>query len=580
MKRVLLQWGRVATLRGAALLLVYTASLLMTAGAASAQTVQQRLDAVTAHMKQLQALSARLPASAKEKLSSGTQHMLLMAGRWDELQPMITRNVATTNTSLSGHPFNPSGSLKRGDVSDPSTDLLFSRMAGFTQSETSTAWCGNRVVVAYNDSGSVFETFPLPVIGLSFNGYSLSTDGGRSFTDQGFLPPGPNLFNFLGGDPVIACSDEGTFYQSSIFQTGSSTTFFGGVSVSKSTDGGRTFGDPVAAVLKDGNHIIDKPWMAVDPSNPNNIYVTYTDFDFTGTICTGLRIGIELVKSSNGGATWGTPKIIDNGCFPNFDQGTNVEVDRAGNVYVAWEQFPALLPTNEIDIVKSTNGGTTFGAKTTVAIVTPVGSIFGLLQGGFRNNEFPSLAIDRSGGARNGTLYITWNDGVNGVTPDGFPPFAGATYNFGDVFVSRSSNGGANWSVPVKVNDNTDADDSPADHYLPGVAVSSDGSVGICWYDRRRDPENFLIDRECGSSKDGGQNWRNHRVTKESFSPVVAQDQLINPVYMGDYDGVAADILGEFDGFRGAYGDNTRGNPDVKISRRFGGKTDGDDEDQ
>ena len=43
-------------------------------------------------------------------------------------------------------------------ISNPSTDFLFSLMAGFTQSETSTAWCGNHVVVGFNDSGSFFES--------------------------------------------------------------------------------------------------------------------------------------------------------------------------------------------------------------------------------------------------------------------------------------------------------------------------------------------------------------------------------------------------------------------------------------
>jgi hypothetical protein len=562
MRRVFLRWPLIA------------ASLLLIPWAASAQTVQQRLDAVSSHMKQLQDFAARLPADARAKLSAGAQHQLRMAADWDRIAPPLTRPSNILNSPLNGQPFHPhSGSLPSGAVSDPGTDLLFSRMAGFTQSETSTAWCGENVVVAYNDSGSFLETFPIPGIGLSFNGYSRSTDSGRSFTDQGFLPPGPDLSNFLGGDPVAICTSESTFYQSSIFQTG----FLTGASVSKSTDGGKTFADPVAVVLKDAfSHFIDKPWMAANPSHPNNIYVTYTDFDVSGTICP-FRLGIELVKSTDGGATWSAPVVVDSGCFPNTDQGSNVAVDGAGNVYVAWEQFPAALPTNEIDISKSTNGGTTFAPKVTVSIVTTVGSIFGLLEGGFRNNEFPSLAIDLS--RANGPLYITWNDGRFGVTPDGFPPFSGATYNFGDVLVSRSNNGGASWSAPVKVNDSSSDDDNPvatlADHYLPGAAVDRNGRVGICFYDRRKDPENFLIDRECASSNDGGHTWTNHRITRESFSPSIAADLLINPVYMGDYDGVAADFLGQSSGFLGAYGDNTRGNPDVKITRRFGGSGDG-----
>ena len=47
---------------------------------------------------------------------------------------------------------------------------------------------------------------------------------------------------------------------------------------------------------------------------------------------------------------------------------------------------------------------------------------------------------------------------------------------------------------------------------------------------------------------------------------------------MGDYDTIAADSTRQFAGFLGAYGDNTRGNPDVKISRRFDGSRDEQDD--
>jgi hypothetical protein len=577
MKRVSQRWKLPGSNRRAALLLLVTASLLLTPWAASAQTVQQRLDAVSGHMKRLQDFSARLPTSAKEKLSSSAQHLLRAAARWDEMQQLLSRNGTILNTPLNGQPFHPQpGPMSSRQVSDPSTDL-FSRMAGCTQSETSTAWCGHNVVVAYNDSGSLLESFPVPGIGLSFNGYSQSSNGGRSFTDQGYLNPGPNLANFLGGDPVAVCTDENTFYQSSIFSSSLSDT---GVSVSQSTDGGTTFGPPVEAVSKDAFfHFIDKPWMAADPSNPNNLYVTYSDFDVSGTIC-GFRIGIELVRSTDGGATWSTSTVVDSGCFPSTDQGSNVAVDGAGNVYVAWEQFPAFIPTNEIDIAKSTNGGQTFAPKSTVAIVHIVGSIFGLLQGGFRNNEFPSLAIDLSRGGK-GPLYIAWNDGVRKMIPDGYPPgLTGITYSFGDAVVSRSDNGGLSWSAPVTVNDdNSNAPSSPgADHFLPGIAVDNEGSVGVCFYDRRLDPGNFLIDRECANSHDRGRTWRNHRVTKMSFAPSIAADLLINPVYMGDYDGVAADSTGQSEGFLGAYGDNARGNPDVRITKPFSGSSDESDD--
>jgi hypothetical protein len=564
---------RAVSMRCTALLLLCGATQLLTAGAVSAQTMQDRKDALSAHLKQLQEVTSVMPKAAREKLSSGAQHVLQLAAAADsgELQSDLTQSEAALHGTLSGRPFAVSSEvLGFPQVNDSGTDLAFSRLGGFVHSETSTAWCGNNVVVGYNDSGSLLETFPQPNIGLSFNGYSRSTDGGRTFADQGYLNPGPNVFGFLQGDPVVVCTDRNTFYQASIY----ASRLFNAISVSISTDGGATFGDPISVARKTPRfHFLDKPWLAADPSNPNKLYVTYSDFDTSRVSCRGLRVGIELVRSVDGGVTWSEPTVVDSACAPDVNQGSNVAVDGAGNVYVAWESFPAALPTDEIDIVKSTDGGASFGHKVAVATVTPVGStFFGLLQGGFRKNEFPILAIDRSRGQGAGPIYVTWNDGRFNQIADGVPPsHSGMTYNFGDVLVSRSTDGGVSWSAAAKVNSDSNGVTSPgADHYLPGIAVDRTGAVGVCWYDRRRDPRNFFIDRECAVSRNAGRTWRNHRITQTSFPPSIAADELVNPTYMGDYDTTAADTLGQASGFLGAYGDNTRGNPNVSITPRFG----------
>lgn len=564
-----------ASLCSATLLRIAITGLLLSTLPASAQdTVQDRLTAISNFANQLNALAAKMPPEVKDKISYGGQNLLHLASQIGQIGPALTRPANVPQFQLTGRPFAPGLPLQHGDVSDPSTDVAFSRIAGFVQNETSTAWCGRNVVVGFNDSGSINETFFIPNVGLSFGGYSNSTDGGETFTDQGFLPPGPDVTGGLGGDPVVACSSENTFYYSSIFTNASSS----GASVSKSNDGGRTFGDPVPAVLKDINfEFVDKPWLAVDPSNPLKLYITYSDVDFTRAVCPRGRLGIELVRSIDGGASWSAPVIIDNGCSPDFDQGSNVVVDGAGNVYVAWENFPAALPTNELDIRKSTDGGVTFGPKVTInsGVIPPGSTTFFLLQGAFRNNEFPMLAIDRS--RPNGPIYAVWNDGRNNITPENIAFLFGTTYNFGDIFVSRSGNGGATWSNPIKVNNNEGDDGeqsftTPADRYQPGIAVDREGSVGVCFYDRRRDPLNFNIDRECATSNNLGQSWRNFRVTDHSFSPIIDEDRFVVGRYMGDYDTTAADNLLRREGFLGAYGDNSRGNPDVKISERFSAK--------
>jgi len=106
-------------------------------------------------------------------------------------------------------------------------------MTSFTQSETSSAWCGNTVVAGYNDSGAFARTATSFDAPWSISSASYSSDGGRSFVDIGTMNPGTDPINFIAGDPVVACTSPTQFYYSSIFASGvdSSGNFFNGVAV-------------------------------------------------------------------------------------------------------------------------------------------------------------------------------------------------------------------------------------------------------------------------------------------------------------------------------------------------------------
>ncbi len=556
---------------------------VFSAEAAWAQVAPARLAAITANLERAKAVSQRLPKLIRQRLSGGARNLINLAERFDQIEPRL-RQAPPGRGRLGAQLRSPDFAegaagfriLAPGKVSDPSTDVFFffSRFSGFTQSETSSAWCGENVVIGFNDSGSFFESISTLVPGgLSFIGVARSTDKGASFTDLGFLNPGATTTDFLVGDPVLACSSASTFYFASVFLRSSTSD----ISVSKSTDGGANWGDPVSAASKDlSTHFLDKPWMVVDPTNTSRLYVTYTDIDLSAALC-GLdvigdpipRIAIELVRSTTGGATWGAPVVIVEVCGEeSFVQGSQVAVGPVGEVYVAWEAFAADFFTREIDIRKSTDNGVTFGAVVKVDDVTCVGDC-SFLQGAFSNFDFPSLAVDRSGLATNGNLYIAWNDARNLNVPDALSVITG-TYGYADVLVSRSTDGGATWSAdPVRVNNNTEPLPSGlgTDQYQPGIAVDKSGRIGVCFYDRRNDPNNFLIDRFCASSTNAGVNWSNKKISKKNFAAITCQDFFLDCAYMGDYDGLASDFTKVNTGFIGAWGDNSLGNPDVKASR-------------
>jgi len=269
-----------------------------------------RLAAVQGRLAQVTKVLSNLPDRQQQHLSSGAQNLLQLAHRLNEVEGLSNApQIEAQIKFIRGGPLRPFVGFPV-PVNNPATDFLFSIEAGFTQSETSTAWCGSSVVVGYNDSNSEFETLLFGPGGVSGSGASFSMDGGQTFRDIGPINPGPNPMNFLAGDPVVNCAGAHTTYFSQVFETGSITPFLlqTGVAVSKSTDGGATWVNPVAAVLKDGTtHFIDKPWSALDPSNAKHLFITYTDFDLSGAVCGMIAPGvpvprhaIERVRSTDG----------------------------------------------------------------------------------------------------------------------------------------------------------------------------------------------------------------------------------------------------------------------------------------
>jgi hypothetical protein len=539
----------------------------------------ERLHALKERLRGIEALEKRLGPERARVLSSGAQNLLQLSHLIDRLHPgegPVTPTRVADRMESGLLPESHSGRVQVRPVSESRTDFILSQQSGFSQSETSTAWCGDTAVVGFNDSGSLWETLT-GTAGLSFNGVARSTNRGARFVDLGFLNPGPDFNNQLGGDPVVACSSEHDFAYASLFFFGAFPNLQTAISVSRSSDGGASFDDPAAAVSKPylalvgGNlvslHFLDKPWFAVSLVDPLKMYVTYTDFDSSGTSpgCGAQeRTAIELVRSTDGGATWSAPLVLDEVCGPGpVVQGSQVLVGSEGEVYVAWEHFDDFV-TRDLRFARSTDGGATFGPTRLVSSVSCVGDCFGL-KGGFRSGfEFPSLAVDRSSRPTQGSLYVAWHDGRRVRVPDIESPTG--FYGFADVLVSRSGDGGDTWLPPVQVN----GFDARTDQFQPGIAVDAEGLVGACYYDRQLDLANFFIRRACAVSRDAGQSWVERRLGGRSWAPFHATDAVLNPYYMGDYDGLASDSTPSWRGrgFLGAFSrQDARGNPDVFSNR-------------
>ena len=339
------------------------------------------------------------------------------------------------------------------------------------------------------------------------------------------MNPGPEIYNLVVGDPGVNCADSNTFYYTQIFDYfDTSLNPFAAVSINTSTDGGKTWGDPVAAVAKNGNdHVLDKPWSTIDPSNHKNIFVSYTDFDFSQTNSCGKdfpgRTAIEFVESKDGGKTWSHPIVAFQVCGNAGVQGSQIAVSSTGTLYISWVNLGSNFPLGPRSIQVASYAKGKLSAPVTVdGSIQPGGDSF-YLQGEFRDFLDMAMAIDHSGTATDGALYITWADGRDKTVPD--PLAIQGFYAYDDVLLRASFDGGKTWGSPTKVNSDIQSRlGSGHDHYQSGIAVDKRGDVAVCWYDRRADWENFAIRRHCGESSNGGASFSDGDVGM----PVVRSD--------------------------------------------------------
>jgi hypothetical protein len=279
-------------------------------------------------------------------------------------------------------------------------------------------------------------------------------------------------------------------------------------------------------------------------------------------------VSLELVSSKDGGRTWNPPVQFARQCSLNLVQnltGTQVLVGPQGQIYVAYTAVDG--DNAELRFRRSDDGGISFGPEIIVAEATTPSSLgFDHLQGNFRTNQFPSLAVDNSNGPTRGSLYMAWTDASRNNIPDFYSDFLGFGdgYSFGDIVLSMSTDGGSTWSAPNVV--------SPApasftgagrDQFMSGVAVDAQGVLAVCYSDRRNDPNNFLVDHYCSISHDRGRSFKDIRETPSSWTPTEFTDGVLNPSYMGDYDTVTTDATAAFPGFFSTFQIQTNSNPDV-----------------
>lgn len=390
------------------------------------------------------------------------------------------------------------------------------------------------------------------------SGYAYTTfDGGRSWLNVQL----PHLTFQTGatgalsdmdsaGDPAVAFGPHNTVYYANLVF--SRLNGGNGVVVSKSTDGGRTWGEPsivhIDGVDANGNPVDtdfgdDKEWITVD-QHTGTVYVTWTLFGPSDT-------PIVVSRSTDGGATWSTPVAVNpsSGFTPGgitpYSQGSNPQVNRHGDLFIAYESavcqsLACDQPTDHdaVIIATSRDGGRTFtNREVAYDFDFPLNPDVGrdtLTGENFRINSFPQLTIDRVTDA----LYATWSDDRDGL----YDASTGQSIKTnGDVFIVASKDG-RHWSRTYGVG-------TGADEVFPAIAAHG-GTVAVSFYTRVYDQRGIGLDMGyvSGEAEDLGRlgHGRVHRVTSQTSDPSIqfvgigaVTGNVLQGEFIGDYTAVA-----------------------------------------
>ncbi|HVI07732.1 MAG TPA: sialidase family protein [Candidatus Binatia bacterium] len=356
---------------------------------------------------------------------------------------------------------------------------------------------GNTLVAA-------FQTGRIAPGGATAIGWATSTDGGSSWT-HGFLP---GLTSGNGGGPYSAASDPAVAYDAKhgVWMIASlpisNTSETPAVVVSRSTDGGFTWDNPVNV----GPNVVssDKNWIVCDSYSASPFYGNcYVEWDNPDT-----GDGILMSTSTDGGVTWGPATATANHAT---GIGGQPLVQPNGTVVVPIE-------TIGIGVFTSTNGGASWGAVANVATIQSHTD-----AGGIRSGPLPSAAVDGAG-----TVWVVWED----------CRFRSKCSTNDLVYITSAD--GTHWSAVTRIP--IDATTTTVDHFIPGIGIDpatsgASAHVAVTYYFY---PKSSCSTSTCRlavgyiSSHNGGTTW-NPPVRLSGAMQLTWLPNSQNGLMVGDY---------------------------------------------
>lgn len=341
-------------------------------------------------------------------------------------------------------------------------------------------------------------------------GVYVTTNGGVNWFGNDTLTGTP-LTNH-GGDPGPAIDKNGRFHMTHLGY------FTSGMYANYSTNNGLTWS--ANYTIASGSQ--DKNFTETDDSPTSPYYGrTYCVWSWFSVAAPYAAVSY----TTDGGVTWSAPAQINVPPAGHYAQGTDIRTAPNGDVYVCWTAPNLSFPWtgDYLGFAKSTNGGVTWTVTENAYDMNGIRSnSFGSY--GIRVNDFPRIDVDRSGGPRNGHIYVVTAE--HNLSPAGTDA---------DIVLHKSTNGGTTWSAGVRVN--KDPINNGKLQFFPAVRVDECGGVNVIFYDNRNtsaDSAQIMLSR----STDGGSNWTEVVVSDHRFKPVPISG--LAGGYSGDYIGITS----------------------------------------
>jgi hypothetical protein len=351
-----------------------------------------------------------------------------------------------------------------------------------------------------------------------------STDGGSTWgTGTAYRPPATADAS-CAADPGVAIDLRGRQYYSFVRAAPCRDDGTYRVFVVTRPNAESGWSKPIRVDARATTRLDDKPTIAVDasPTSPfaNRVYVAWS------RLSRNAVFSIVLSHSDDNGYRWSRPvKVNRSGRELTY---ASIGISTRGTVYVAWSDVDGFA----LNIARSTDGGAHFGPERKVtgfvAVTIPHCGAGIVIRAQPRTcaQANPIVSVDTSTGPYSGRVYVSYARtefrGLQAAHVAIFDPALRPLDRDPETHEPR----------PVA----PPGPREPADQFWPQSAVDpASGTVWVCYYDTRGDPDRRRARFTCTRSVDGGRSW----ARPVQAASVASDETLPGSSSYGYYQGLA-----------------------------------------